>query len=72
MTPADILAHLQLARAEGGGTQTWRRLLERFGTARAALEALPRYGRGNIKPPEAGEVRRTAPARTTARAPRGG
>jgi DNA processing protein len=35
------LARLRLARTEGVGPVTYRRLLARFGTAEAALEALP-------------------------------
>ncbi len=41
MTPAEALARLRLARSEGVGAQTARRLLERYGTATAALAALP-------------------------------
>jgi DNA processing protein len=39
---ADHLARLRLARTEGIGPSTFRRLLARHGSARAALEALPR------------------------------
>jgi DNA processing protein len=52
------LAALRLARTEGVGTQTWRRLLERFGSAEAALDALPAFSKGKLSPPDAGEARR--------------
>ena len=40
-SPAEALARLRLARTEGIGPLTFRRLLERYGSARAALAALP-------------------------------
>ncbi|WP_426957343.1 DNA-processing protein DprA [Muricoccus radiodurans] len=40
MTPAESVARLRLARAEGIGPQTFYRLLARHGTAEAALRAL--------------------------------
>lgn len=43
MTPADALARLRLARAEGIGPTTFRRLIDLHGSAAAALEALPRH-----------------------------
>src|SRR5690349_20754815 len=42
LPPAEALARLRLARSDGIGPLTFRRLLERHGTARAALAALPR------------------------------
>ncbi|HWX49683.1 MAG TPA: DNA-processing protein DprA [Roseomonas sp.] len=41
MTPAEALARLRLVRTDGIGPVTFRRLLERYRTAEAALEALP-------------------------------
>lgn len=41
MTPAEALARLRLVRTDGIGPMTFRRLLERYRTAEAALEALP-------------------------------
>ncbi|MCO6417433.1 DNA-processing protein DprA [Siccirubricoccus sp. KC 17139] len=41
-SPAEALARLRLARTEGIGPLTFRRLLERHGSAAAALAALPR------------------------------
>ncbi len=58
MTPAAALACLRLARTEGVGAQTWRRLLERFGRAEAALEALSSFSRGRLTPFPAGEAER--------------
>ena len=60
-TEAEALARLRLARTDGVGPLTFRRLLERFGGAQAALEALPAWGeRGGtpLRPPEPGAVRR--------------
>ena len=42
LAPAEALARLRLARTDGIGPLTFRRLLERHGTAVAALAALPR------------------------------
>ncbi len=56
MTPAAALAHLRLARTEGVGSQTFRRLVARFGSPGAALEALPHWGKGRLKAPEPGPV----------------
>ena len=42
MSPAESLARLRLARTEGVGPQTFRRLLAQHGSAEAALAALPR------------------------------
>lgn len=41
-TPAEALARLRLARSEGVGPATFRRLIERHGSAAASLAALPR------------------------------
>jgi DNA processing protein len=49
---------LQLARTEGVGPRTFRHLLERFGSAAAALEEMPRYGRGRLRAPPEAEARR--------------
>jgi DNA processing protein len=42
----DQIARLRLARTEGVGPITYRRLLQRYGSAAAALEALPGLARG--------------------------
>jgi DNA processing protein len=39
--PADAIDRLRLARAEGVGPVTYRRMLARYGSAAAALDALP-------------------------------
>jgi DNA processing protein len=44
-TPADALDRLRLARAEGVGPVAYRRLLARYSTAAAALDALPGLAR---------------------------
>ncbi|MGA9865080.1 MAG: DNA-processing protein DprA, partial [Acetobacteraceae bacterium] len=52
--PANVLIdHLRLARAEGVGPVTFRRLLARYGTPARALEALPELSRvgGRAAPP---------------------
>ncbi|MBL6456813.1 DNA-protecting protein DprA [Belnapia sp. T6] len=49
--PPDALDRLRLARTEGVGTQTFRRLMLRFGSARAALATLPDVSRGKLRPP---------------------
>ena len=41
MTPAEHLGRLRLARTSGIGPITYRRLLARYGTAAAAIDALP-------------------------------
>jgi DNA protecting protein DprA len=53
MDPNHTLHHLRLSRAEGVGPLTYRRLLRRFGSAAAAIEALPRLARagGRTIPP---------------------
>lgn len=45
MTPAEKVARLRLARSEGIGPVALARLLGRFGSAEAAIEALPRLAR---------------------------
>lgn len=61
MGTADALARLQLARTEGIGPATFRRLLARHGSAAAALAALPfhtaRTGKP-LTPPMAAEAER--------------
>lgn len=42
LSPAEALARLRLARTDGIGPLTFRRLLERHGSAQATLQALPR------------------------------
>ncbi len=56
--PADAAARLRLARTDGIGPRTFRQLLERFGSAAAALAEMPRYGRGRLRPPPEDEARR--------------
>ncbi len=48
-----MIDHLRLARTEGVGPLTYRRLLRRYGTAQAALAALPGLARagGRTQPP---------------------
>ncbi len=57
-TPTDAEARLRLARTEGIGPRTFRHLLERFGSAAAALDEMPRYGRGRLRAPPEAEARR--------------
>ena len=61
LSPAEALDRLRLARTDGIGPLTFRRLLERHGTAAAALAALPRLaarrGASFVLHPEA-EARR--------------
>ncbi len=45
MTPEDVLDRLRLARTEGLGPIAWRRLIARYGSAEAALAALPGLAR---------------------------
>jgi DNA processing protein len=49
----DRIDHLRLVRTEGVGPVTYRRLLERYGTPAAALDALPRlaHAGGRPRPP---------------------
>jgi DNA processing protein len=60
--PPDALDRLRLARTDGVGPQTYRRALARFGSAAAALKALPRYpaprGGPPLSPPPEAEVAR--------------
>ncbi len=56
--PADAAARLRLARTDGIGPRTFRQLLERFGSAAAALAEMPRHGRGRLRPPPEDEARR--------------
>ena len=58
VAPADAVARLRLARTDGIGPQTFRRLLERFGSAAAALAEMPGYGRGRLRAPAEAEVLR--------------
>ncbi len=50
---SELVDHLRLSRAEGVGAVSYRRLLARYGTAGAALDALPRLARvgGRSGPP---------------------
>ncbi len=50
MDHAETLASLRLSRTEGIGPLTWRRLLERHGSAAAALDALPGHAGRNGTP----------------------
>jgi DNA processing protein len=50
VTPGQALARLRLARTEGVGPAGFRRLLERHGSAEAALDALPRLSAAAGKP----------------------
>lgn len=52
------LAALRLARSEGVGAHTFRRLLDRFGSAEAALAALPGFSKGKLTPAEPSAVAR--------------
>jgi DNA processing protein len=53
LKPADALDRLRLVRSEGVGPVAYRRLLARYGTAAAALDALPALARagGRQAPP---------------------
>src|SRR5690242_19564644 len=52
--PPDLIDRLRLARTEGIGPVTYRRLLERYLTPPAALEAVPRLARaGGRRAPHA-------------------
>ena len=48
-TWTDRIDHLRLIRTEGVGPVTYRRLLDRYHTAAAALDALPRLARAGGK-----------------------
>ena len=45
MTPGEVLGRVRLARTEGVGPITFRRLLRRFPNAAEAIDALPRLAR---------------------------
>ena len=47
---SDTLDNLRLARSEGVGPITYRRLLKRYGNAASALQALPRLAQAVGKP----------------------
>ncbi len=50
---ADLLARLRLVRSSGIGPITFRQLLLRFGSAEAALQAVPELAaRGGGRPPQ--------------------
>ena len=53
LTTADAIDRLRLARAEGVGPVSYRRLLARYGSAAVALDALPRLASagGRESPP---------------------
>ena len=53
--PPDTIALLRLVRTEGVGPVTFRRLLERYGSAAAALDALPGITKAAIAEPAAAE-----------------
>src|SRR3954464_755807 len=56
--PADAAARLRLARTDGVGPRTFRHLMERFGSAAAALDEMPRCGGGRWGAPRGAEVAR--------------
>src|SRR5512139_268823 len=56
----DVLAMLRLARTDGVGPMTFRRLMARHRTGAAALAALPSLNRGLEPFPEAGAKREIA------------
>ncbi|MFT8243939.1 DNA-processing protein DprA [Roseomonas sp. BN140053] len=61
MTEAELLARLRLARTDGIGPLTFRRLLDRYGSGAAAVAALPGWSAQRNTPfrlPEAGEIAR--------------
>lgn len=49
MTPSERLARIRLTRSEGVGPIAMRRLLARFGSAQAALDALPKLAASSGK-----------------------
>ncbi len=63
MTPPDALERLRLARSEGVGPIAYRRLIRRYGSASAALDALPRLARAGGR----GAAPRVPSARAVAR-----
>jgi len=68
--PDDAVAHLRLLRTRGVGPVTHRQLIARFGSAAAAIEALPVLARrgGGTPPPVAGEAEVRAELAAIARA----
>ena len=66
MTAEQRLHWLRLARTDGIGPSTFRALINRFGTAAAALDALPdlaaRAGRRRVRIPDSDAIRREADA----------
>ena len=50
-TPKETIDLLRLVRTEGVGPVTFRRLMERYGSAAAVLEALPAVSKGQIPAP---------------------
>src|SRR5690242_6200505 len=59
LTPAQRVAWLRLIRTDNVGPQTFRQLVNREGSAEAAIEALPRltrHVRGAIRIPSAAEA----------------
>lgn len=48
--PHELLAWIRLARSEGIGPRTFRRLIDRFGTAAAAVARLPEIARPGGRP----------------------
>jgi len=50
LTPAQRFAWLRLSRCETIGPKTFRQLINRFGSAEAALEALPHFARRGAAP----------------------
>ena len=64
MTPAETLARIRLARTEGVGPTTFRRLIQRHGSGAAALEALPGHGGRAMTPPPTSAVEREMAALT--------
>ncbi|MBX9796097.1 DNA-processing protein DprA [Sphingomonas sp.] len=56
--PAELAAHLRLIRTNGIGPVTYRQLIARFGSAAAALEAVPQLAaRGGGRPPALADPR---------------
>ena len=60
--PKDTIDQLRLVRTEGVGPVTFRRLMERYGSAAAALDALPGLTKAEIASPGDAEreIERTA------------
>lgn len=64
--PADVADRLRLVRTEGVGPITYRRLLRRFGSPAAAIEALPRLARADASAVGSGRNRAQVPSRSAA------